>query len=138
MALSITAANVLKGTGNRVIAATAGGTVTQGMPVYKDAADANAIKACQATTLVKSECVGIALNAASDGQPIDYQTEGQINLGATLSKGEVYCVDDAVAGGIVLLADIETGATDYVTILGIAISSSLLEINIQIGGVVRT
>lgn len=103
------------------------------MPVYKDEADSNTYKACRANAAATAVCAGIALNSASDGQPLTIQTSGQINLGATLVLGETYSVSDAVAGEIIPNSDL--GAADYVTNLGIAVTTALFELNIQVSGV---
>ncbi len=134
-ALSQTAANVVAGTGSVRQAGTFGGTITAGMPLYRDAGDANKLKAARANAAATAVCVGIALNGGANGQPGDYQSSGQVNLGATLAVGETYCVSDAVAGQIVPIGDLGSG--DYVTILGVAISTSLLQLDIHVSGVAK-
>lgn len=132
-ALSQTAANVI-GTGTRK-SGTSGGTVTAGMPLYRDTADENKLKAARANALTTAACIGVALNSASAGQPLSYQETGGINLGATLAVGETYCVSDATAGQIVPVADLGTG--DYVTILGVATTTSNLALGIITSGVAK-
>lgn len=127
-ALTQTAANVVEGTGSRKQTVTAGGTITAGMPVYKDVSDSNKHKAARANAAGTSVVAGIALNGASNGQPLVIQTEGEINLGATLAIGETYCLSDAVAGQIVPIGDL--GSADYPVILGIARTAALLPLNI--------
>lgn len=134
-ALTQTAANVVKGTGAKTQAGFYGGTITAGMPVYADGADSNKIKAARANASGTSVVAGIALNGGSNNQPADYQYDGQINLGATLAVGETYVVSDAVAGQIVPIGDLGSG--DYVAILGVAISTSLLDLNIVNAGVAK-
>lgn len=131
--LSQTAANVVAGTGAKAVTGTAGGTITAGMPVYIDTGDNNEVKACQSTTTeLQAAAEGIALNGASNGQPITYQTEGEINLGATLTAGAILTVDDSAAGAISnAIGDIATG--NFVTVLGVATSSSLMKIGITRG-----
>ena len=134
-ALTQTAANVLAVAGATKTAVTAGGTITAGMPVYKDAADSNKYKACRANAAGTAACLGIALTGSSNGQPLVIQTAGGINLGGTHIVGETYCVSDAVAGQIVPIADI--GTTDYPVILGIADTASNMELNIINPGVAK-
>lgn len=130
--LSQTAASVAPGV-NAVIVRDklSGATITAGMPVYIDAADGlvkiadNNVSAALATT------VGIALVGASSGQPIVYQTEGDINLGATLTVGEVYIVS-ATAGAIAPIGDV---STNYVSVLGVARTAALLQLKINNAGV---
>lgn len=114
---------------------TAGGTITAGMPVYKDTADSDKHKAARANVLATSQVAGIALNGASNGQPLVIQTRGDINLGATLAVGETYCLSDAVAGQIIPHSDY--GAGDFACIIGTAESASILELNIHSPGVAR-
>lgn len=125
--LSQTAANVIgTGTQKRGIS---GASITAGMPVYVDADDDNKLKICQADAAGTANCDGIALNTASAGQPIAYQTRGPIDLGATVAVGTPYVVSDATAGKIRPHADLGTG--DYVTILGVATAANSLALDIQ-------
>lgn len=133
--LTITAANVAKGaTNNRTRQGTAGGTITAGMPVYLDSADSE-YKACQANAATTDEAVGIALHAASDGQPLTLLVGGDINMGATLTVGEVYVVSAAAAGGVAPIGDLTTG--NYVTILGVATTASNLSLDIQVSSTAK-
>ena len=136
-ALSQTAANVVSGSGTiRKLTVTAGGTITAGMPVYKDAADSNKYKAARANAAGTSTVAGIALTGSSNGQPLVIQTEGNINLGATLAVGETYYLSDAVAGQIVVYGDL--GSTDYVVVLGVATTTSIMPLNIINSGVAKS
>lgn len=131
--LTQTAANVAAGTGAKATTGTSGGTIAAGMPVYIDTGDDNKIKACQSTTTeLQAAAEGIALNSAASGQPITYQTEGEINLGATLAAGAILTVDDSAAGAISnAIADISSA--NFVTVLGVAKSSSSMLIGITRG-----
>jgi len=131
--LTQTAANVKIGAGAVVEAVTCGETVTQGQPAYKKSADNEHYKA-DASTEAEAEAVGIFVTPNVDGQPALIQKSGQIDLGATLVVGEVYVVS-ATAGGIAPESDLGSG--HFPTVLGIAISTSLLQLNIQAGGVAK-
>ena len=133
--LTITAASVVKGAGARIDRnGYAGETITAGMPVYKAStgfwmkADSNS-----ATALART-AIGIALNGASQYQPIDVQTEGEINLGATLAVGTTYGVS-ATAGMICPDADI--ASTNFVTILGVAKTAAILSLKPIVSGIAR-
>lgn len=128
-AISQTAASVIPGSDAVRLTVTSGGTITAGMPVYKDASDSNKYKAARANALGTSVVAGIALNGASNGQPMTIQNSGDINLGATLIVGETYCLSDAVAGQIVPIGDL--GSADYPVILGQAETASNLILDIQ-------
>lgn len=133
--ISVTAANVAKSALAVTRTGRAGATITAGQPVYEDSTDSFDLKPAQADTAVKAKCVGIALHGASDGQPLTYVVSGDLTAGATLVVGQVYVVSDAAAGGIAPIADLGTG--DFPTILGIAKSTSVLAVNIQVGGVAK-
>lgn len=131
--ITITAANVIPGAGATYHEGTAGATITAGQPVYLDSADgklkladANAASADAAT--VK----GIALQGASAGQPLKTQTSGPITIGATVTQGTIYVLS-ATAGGIAPAADLATG--HRVTVLGVATSASVLQLQITSSGV---
>ncbi|WP_028003175.1 hypothetical protein [Sinorhizobium meliloti] len=133
----ITPASVVPGAGAKVTSGTAGATITAGQVVYLDStttgkwhhADSDA---ATAAARGQGANVGIALNGASNGQPIDVLTEGPITLGAVLTAGTAYYLSPT-PGGIAPLADLLTG--DYVTLLGLATSTSVLNLDIQYSGV---
>lgn len=131
--LTITAANVLSGSGSLVAHGTAGASVTAGQVVYLDET-ANSYKLADnnsATATVRAPD-GIALHASATGQPIAVHTRGPITIGATLTPGVVYYLSDT-PGGICPVADLASG--EYPTIIGIATSSTVLNVKIQSAGV---
>lgn len=131
--ISITAANVVKGSNAVVEAGTAGATITAGQVVYKDAADGKykLADADSATAAAKAPR-GIALNGASDGQPLSIIRSGDVTIGATLTAGTAYYLSPE-PGGIAPLADVASG--DDVVLIGLAESASVLAVDIQITGV---
>lgn len=131
--LVITAANVRAGTGARVVLGTAGATITAGKAVYLDSADSEyKLADCDSATAAIRSPAGIALNGASDGQPLVVLEEGPITIGATMTAGIAYYLSPT-AGGICPVADVLAG--DYPVILGIATSTTVLEVSIQEAGV---
>lgn len=133
--LSITTDNVaLTGTATLEIVQL-GETVTKGQAVYKKAADSLYYKADANASSATAEARGIAITGGVANGYIVMLKSGYVNPGATLTKGETYVVS-ATAGGIAPLADVTTGW--YVTILGIAESTSSLNVNIIRSGVTRT
>jgi hypothetical protein len=131
--LTITAANVVAGSNTVRDDGTAGETVTAGKAVYKSSttnkwmlADSNS------ATAEARKATGIALNGASLNQPVAVQKAGDITIGATLTAGTAYYLSDT-AGGICPLADVGEG--EYVCMLGLAKSTSILALNIQFPGV---
>lgn len=130
--LTITAANVISGSGAVKVAGTAGATITAGQVVYLDGSD-NKYKLADndsATAAVRSPA-GVALHGASSGQPLTIQTAGPITIGATVAVGVPYCLS-STAGGICPFADIATG--DYNTILGIGTSTTVIDMKIHSAG----
>lgn len=127
-AITITAANVAKVTGALTTTGTAGATITQGQAVYLDATT-NTYKLADANdTAATSAAVGISLNAASSGQPLTVLTSGDITIGGTVAVGEVYAVG-TTAGAILPYSEIVS--TNYVTLLGIGVSATVLRVQIN-------
>lgn len=115
--VSITAANVAPSTNAQTTQAVAGATITAGQAVYLDSTT-NTIKLADANnTVLTADAVGIAINGASSGQPIIYQTGGDITVGGTVTVGGVYLVS-ANAGGIAPVADLTTGWFTKVLLIG--------------------
>lgn len=131
--LSITAANVVAGSGARRTTGTAGATITAGQAVYLDASDSKYKLADNnsATAAVRSPD-GIALHGAANGQPLTILTSGPVTIGATLTAGATYYLSDT-PGGIAPAADLATG--EYATIIGIATSTTVLDVDIHESGV---
>jgi hypothetical protein len=132
--LVITAANVVKGADAAVVLRTAGAAVSAGQTVYEDPSDGNKFKLCDAdagTAAVRST-KGIALNNAAINQPLVVQTGGRITIGAAVVPGTVYVQSDT-PGGIMPAADLEAG--DFVTVLGVGVSATDIDLNIHSSGV---
>lgn len=131
--LSITAANVIAGSGAVKKLGTAGATITAGKAVYFDSSDSKyKLADCDSATAAVRSPVGIALNGASNGQPLVVLESGPVTIGATMTAGVAYYLSPN-AGGIAPVADILTA--DYPVILGIATSTTVLNVNIQEAGV---
>jgi len=127
--LSITAANVAPvNTGTNPTKTTfgvAGATITQGQTVYLDAST-NLWGLAKADTLVHSGSggVGIALSSTAANQPIAVAVGGDITCGGTPTVGGTYAVSAATAGAMAPIAD--PGAAAFITVLGVAISATVL------------
>ena len=130
--LSITAANVKAGSSaTRVQLVQAGETVTQGQPAYP-ASDGKYYQTDANDTAIKAQAKVIAITPASTDGYFLLTVDGLVNLGATLAVGQVY-VCSATKGGIAPYADLTTN--DFVTILGVATTTALLDINLLVSGV---
>lgn len=127
--LSITAANVVAGTGATVVRGYAGAAITAGQTVYLDTVNNEYLLAdADSGTAAAKVPSGIALNGAADGQPLAVLTAGPVTLGSILTEGVSYYLS-ATAGGIAPYADLGSG--DDVVHLGIATSASVLDVKIH-------
>ena len=130
--LSITAANVERVDGGKE-EWTAGATITAGQVVYLDSSASNVAKLAQSDgTEAEADVQGIALCGASSGQPVLISTNGNIDLGATLTVGETYVLSQT-AGGIAPVGDLASG--DFVTHIGVATAADNLRISLVSSGV---
>jgi len=103
-----------------------GAAVTQGQVVYRSTADNKYYLAdCDASATARAAGIVISNADADNYGYILSGTNAKINLGATLAQGEVYVVSDT-AGNIMPITDLTSG--QYITILGIAESTSLLRL----------
>jgi hypothetical protein len=127
--LTITAANVIAGSNATKESGIAGETITAGQAVYKSSTTGKYMKAdSNSGTAEARQARGIALNGASNGQPLVIQRGGDITIGATLTAGTDYYLSDT-PGGICPRADIGSG--EYVCLLGLAKSTTVLALGIQ-------
>jgi hypothetical protein len=129
--LTVTASDVLAYAGARTTDGTAGAAITAGQVLYKDATDGT-MKLADASTAAKAAAKGIALNNAAVGQPVKYLTAGGIDPGAVVTVGTIYGVTDT-AGGIGPVS--ERAAADFITILGVAVTASRINVDIAPSGV---
>lgn len=130
--LTITAANVVSH-GGTTHTGSAGAAITAGQVVYQDPTDGTyKLADNNSATAAARAPAGVALNNAASGQPITIQSTGSVTIGATLTAGVAYYLS-GTPGGICPVADLTTGM--YPTILGIATSTTLLDLDIQQSGV---
>ena len=130
--ISITAGNVVPGSGSVIRRGTLGATLTQGTVLALNSS--NQLVACDvdhATAALRTP-VGILLTGGASGQPCLYLTKGPITIGGTVEVGKVYVASDT-AGGIMPTNDLETG--DYTSVIGIGRTSAIIDVQIQQGTV---
>ncbi|XUU60646.1 hypothetical protein ACRAQ6_13965 [Erythrobacter sp. HA6-11] len=132
--LSITPANVVPGSTARIARGTAGATLAAGKAVYLDPAD-NKYKLadCDDPSAAIRNASGIALNGASDGQPVAVLEKGPMAIGATVAPGVPYYLSP-VAGGIAPYADLTSG--DYPIYIGMGISTTEIDVRVHNPGAV--
>ena len=132
--LSQTAANVALGAGGVTVSVVnVGEAITQGQPLYLKSSD-NKYWRCDSDAEESAQAAGIALTPASTNGYVVMATGGTVNLGATLTVGETYCVSTNV-GAIAPIGDLTTG--DYTTILGAALTTANLDLDLYISGVAK-
>lgn len=132
--LSITAASVIAGSDSTSEWGVSGATITAGKAVYYDETTSKwKLADCDdATAAVRMSAKGgIALNGASDGQPVKVLRSGDVTIGASLTAGTSYYLSPT-AGGICPLADVLTG--DTIVLIGVAHSTSVLNVSINYTG----
>ena len=131
--LVITGTSVAAGASSSTVNGTAGATLTAGQVVYLDSADGRfkLADSNSATAAIRSP-YGIALNGAASGQPVAVLRSGAVTIGATLTAGVAYYLSDT-PGGICPVADVGSG--EYATIIGIATSTSVLNVKLHKSGV---
>lgn len=112
-----------------------GATIAAGNSVYLDPAD-NEWKLADnnaSTTTAGLNGIGVAMTPGVDGGQGFVATGGSIILvGTTMAAGEQYVIS-ATAGGIAPATDLATN--DYVSLLGIASSTTQLNLNVKYTGV---
>ena len=141
--LSITAANVQKGANAKLpLRRIAGATITAGQAVYEDSTDSGKVKPADANaSAATAVCVGIALNGAANGQPVevnwdddDFTPGATLSLSAAADSG-VYVLS-GTAGGIAPMDDLASGM--YPVILMVAKSASKAVLKIVRGSAALT
>ena len=132
--LTITSANVkISNSNTRVVTVLAGEAIGIGEVVYLDTANSEYLLA-DASDATKALVAGIALTSAVDTGYFLMLTSNVYVVGATLVTGTPYYVSDtAGAGAICPHADLASG--DFVTLLGHAISTTEIQLDIQPTGI---
>ena len=134
-AISITAANVLKSSTGQVSVGTAGATITAGQAVYIDTTDSNKIKLADADgTAPANTFAGIALNAASSGQPVSYCTNDTagFTIGATVLAGDTIWLSPTAGGITKTRADLVSPST--VITIGNMLTTTTMNLTPNVGG----
>ncbi|MDX0592417.1 hypothetical protein GOD07_25850 [Sinorhizobium medicae] len=127
--LVLTPSAILAGSNSAQEHGMAGETITAGKSVYKSATTKKWMLAdSNSATAAARQVGGIALNGASDGQPITVHKSGDLTVDAVLTAGQAVYLSDTL-GGLCPLADV--GAGEYVCLIGLAKSTTVLAVDIQ-------
>ena len=133
-AISITAANVLKSSTGQVSVGTSGATITAGQSVYIDTSDSNKIKLADANgTAPANTFAGIALNAASSGQPVSYCTNDNagFTIGATVVAGDTIWLSQTPGGLTKTIGDLSGGIA---IVVGVMLTTTTMNLTPVVGG----
>jgi hypothetical protein len=121
---------VLAGPGAVFYQGIAGAAITAGQAVTLDAASKQLTLADSNAAVELATVKGIALHAASTGQPLRIQTNGTITLGGT-TVGMIYVLS-GTPGGIAPVAELVAGM--YTSILGVGAASGTLKLSLSNSG----
>lgn len=131
--ISITATAILPGTNAVVKRGSAGETIAAGKAVYKSSTTNLVMLADSNSATAEARTAdGIALNGGATGQPIEYQTSGDLTMNAVLTANTPYTLSDT-PGGICPVADVGVG--EYFQLIGIAKSTTVLMVILAATGV---
>lgn len=132
--LVIVDVDVEEGPGAIVQGGVAGEAIKAGQPVYLDSASSR-YKLARANAESTDDVAGVTINNSQDGQRMDFVVAGRLIVNAVVVPGEVYALSAAAAGGIAPVGDLIAG--DFVTVLGIGINTTAIQVQIQVSGVAK-
>ena len=131
-AITITPADVIAAAGSSLGTGTSEGTITAGDVVYLNTSTSRYALA-DADVEATSVVAGIALNGASASQPFDFIKSGTLTVGAQATTGLVYYLSPTAGQ----FDDAVPASSDYVTTLGIGLTSTTISINIHVSGALK-
>ncbi len=105
----------------------AGEPLVAGDFVYSDASDGSAKKA-DADALATATVIGMCLNSADTGQPVNVLRSGAVTVGSILTAAGKLLLLSSTAGKLMDAADISTGK--FVSVVGWSTSATALQISI--------
>jgi len=129
--ISVTASAVLASSDATTEHGRAGATITAGQVVALDTTTGKLVLADADGSSIIRVPRGIALNGASDGQPLAIVKAGDVTFNAVLTAGVAMYLSPT-PGGICPRADVLTA--DIVSHLGIARSTTVFALDIQYSG----
>lgn len=130
---TVTAANVLTSNVRYLKHGTAAATITAGQSLAKDSTGNLILCDANSATALTRVFVGIAVNGALSGQPVNYvDSDPSFAPGFTIAAGAIVIVS-GTAGSLAPAADAATGI--YVTVVGVGIGGNKIKMNITAAGV---
>jgi hypothetical protein len=136
--IALNAGSIVPGANAVISRGTAAGSVVAGNAVIANAG--GSIQVATTQSAGSAAVIGLAVNAASPGQPVDYQTSGDLAFGSNsgLAPGTVVMLSPTVGGGrIAPTTDLASShGTAQVTLIGVATSPANLRLAITPAGTV--
>lgn len=111
-----------------------GASITAGNPMWFDEATQTFKNADAATNAAQAMLAGLALSTMFAGQPASRLVQGDLAVGAVLTVGQTYVLSSN-SGRIAPITDVATGM--WVSIIGIAISTSILRVGLLSSSIQR-
>lgn len=126
-------ASVLKSSGGRISAGTAGATIVAGNTLYLDPATRSLKLADSNGTPPANSITGMALNGGGAGQPINYVTQDpSLNIGVSVTAGAVVYLSDTPGAATATYSDIASDST--VIVLGVGNTDGTVNYSPLVGG----
>lgn len=123
----VTATAVIPGSNADLETKTAAAAIAAGEIVYLDANGKYNLADTDSATAIVRKPRGMALNSGAAGQPIQIAKSGDVTMNAVLTKGVAVYLS-GTPGKICPVADVAAG--DYTAIIGMALSTTVLRIDI--------
>jgi hypothetical protein len=123
--LTITAADVVAGTNAQTGFGTAGATIAPGDLIYRHATNKTLLLADANSSATTATVEGMALNAATSGQPVKWVSDGEVTVGAVLTVAQSY-IASTNAGKVAPISDLASGS--WLAYAGYAKTTSILVI----------
>ena len=131
--ITVTPGSVVKYGTSTTSEVVSGEAIDAGEIVYLSASDGK-YYLTDSDDAAKDEASGIALSTAATGQPLVIQVAGEVNPGGTLAVGETYYVSENPGK---LCSHAGAGAGKYITVVGVASSTSKLLLIFTVTSVVK-
>ncbi|MER9883102.1 hypothetical protein [Mesorhizobium sp. M0118] len=124
----------MAGANARITHGIAGATITAGQWVYLDSTTGKyGLADTDSATAGVRSAIGVALNSASANQPLAVQSDGLVTIGGAILAGVAYYLS-GTPGAMCPIADVAAG--DYPLVLGMGVSTTVLDISIVYPAVV--
>lgn len=135
MAVVSLASTLTPASGATLRTGTAGTAIAAGEVVYLNNATNRLERAVANAAPAAAAAVGVAINSAALGQPVQYVERGDLLAVGTVKPGQVYLVAN-VAGDLAEGTDDLTEDTSYVTVVAVGLTASSIRVGLLVSGTV--